>query len=59
MCQAGIWDRRPTGAQGSDVLRSTAEPNCFIVLEHERGSLAAGDLEQVRYASHSHTRLPA
>jgi molybdopterin molybdotransferase len=34
---------RPTGQQGSGVLRSMAEANCFIVLEHERGAIAAGD----------------
>ncbi|HEX6689779.1 MAG TPA: hypothetical protein VF110_01370, partial [Burkholderiales bacterium] len=25
------------------VLRSMAEANCFIVLEHERGAVAAGE----------------
>jgi molybdopterin molybdotransferase len=34
---------RPTGAQGSGVLRSMAEANCYIVLEHERGAVAAGE----------------
>ena len=36
------------GAQGSGVLRSMAEANCFIVLEHERGSVKPGDLVQVQ-----------
>ena len=38
----------PTGAQGSGVLRSMAQANCFIVLEHERGSVEPGVLVQVR-----------
>lgn len=44
----GQWSVRPTGAQGSGVLRSMAEANCFIVLEHERGSVSPGDLVQVQ-----------
>jgi molybdopterin molybdotransferase len=39
----GEWKVRSTGQQGSGVLRSMAEANCFIVLEHERGAIAAGD----------------
>jgi molybdopterin molybdotransferase len=35
----GEWQVRITGQQGSGVLRSMAEANCFIVLEHERGAL--------------------
>ena len=42
----GEWQVRITGQQGSGVLRSMAEANCFIVLEHERGAVKAG--EQVR-----------
>jgi len=34
---------RATGAQGSGILRSMSEANCFIVLEHERGSVNPGD----------------
>ncbi|HEX8962127.1 MAG TPA: gephyrin-like molybdotransferase Glp, partial [Rhodocyclaceae bacterium] len=34
---------RSTGAQGSGILRSMAEANCFIVLESERGDVAAGE----------------
>src|SRR2546421_319648 len=37
------WRVRTTGQQGSGVLRSMSEANCFIVLEHERGSVAAGE----------------
>jgi molybdopterin molybdotransferase len=42
------WRVRLTGQQGSGVLRSMAEANCFIVLEHERGAVAAGELVQVQ-----------
>ncbi|HEY5293190.1 MAG TPA: gephyrin-like molybdotransferase Glp [Burkholderiales bacterium] len=44
----GQWSVAPTGAQGSGVLRSMAEADCFIVLEHERGSVNPGDLVQVQ-----------
>ena len=37
------WRARITGQQGSGVLRSMAEANCFIVLEHERGAVKAGE----------------
>ncbi|MDQ5849670.1 MAG: molybdopterin molybdotransferase MoeA [Pseudomonadota bacterium] len=37
------WKVRTTGQQGSGVLRSMSEANCFIVLEHERGAIAAGE----------------
>jgi len=39
----GEWKVRITGQQGSGVLRSMAESNCFIVLEHERGAVKAGE----------------
>jgi molybdopterin molybdotransferase len=39
----GGWKVRTTGQQGSGVLRSMSEANCFIVLEHERGSVKAGE----------------
>jgi molybdopterin molybdotransferase len=42
------WRVRVTGQQGSGVLRSMAQANCFIVLEHERGAVAAGELVQVQ-----------
>jgi molybdopterin molybdotransferase len=37
------WKVRTTGQQGSGVLRSMSEANCFIVLEHDRGKVAAGE----------------
>ena len=42
------WAVRTTGQQGSGVLRSMSEANCFIVLEHERGKVAAGEPVQVQ-----------
>ena len=39
----GEWKVRTTGQQGSGVLRSMSEANCFIVLEHERGAVEAGE----------------
>ncbi|MDD5248163.1 MAG: molybdopterin molybdotransferase MoeA [Rhodocyclaceae bacterium] len=47
-CTDGAWQVRPTGAQGSGILRSMAEANCFIVLESERGNVAAGDTVTVQ-----------
>jgi molybdopterin molybdotransferase len=44
----GEWKVRTTGQQGSGVLRSMSEANCFIVLEHERGKVAAGERVQVQ-----------
>ena len=44
----GQWKVRTTGQQGSGVLRSMSEANCFIVLEHERASVAAGEPVQVQ-----------
>jgi molybdopterin molybdotransferase len=44
----GEWRVRTTGQQGSGVLRSMSEANCFIVLEHERGRVAPGELVQVQ-----------
>jgi molybdopterin molybdotransferase len=44
----GTWKVRTTGQQGSGVLRSMSEANCFIVLEHERGKVEAGELVSVQ-----------
>ncbi|TMS58310.1 molybdopterin molybdenumtransferase MoeA [Imbroritus primus] len=43
----GTPEVRTTGQQGSGVLRSMSEANCFIVLEHERGKVDVGDAVQV------------
>ncbi len=44
----GEWCVRPTGAQGSGVLRSMADADCFIVLEHEREKVGAGETVMVQ-----------
>jgi molybdopterin molybdotransferase len=44
----GRWRVRATGAQGSGILRSMAEANCFIVLDHARGDVAPGDTVTVQ-----------
>lgn len=41
--RAGVWTVKTTGQQGAGVLRSMSEANCFIVLEHERGRIEAGE----------------
>ena len=38
---------RITGAQGSGILRSMSEANCFIVLGHDQDSVKAGDAVDV------------
>jgi molybdopterin molybdotransferase len=43
----GEWSVRLTGAQGSGILRSMSEANCFVVLGHEQGSVNAGDYVDV------------
>ena len=44
----GVWKVRTTGQQGSGVLRSMSEANCFIVLEHDRGNVQPGEPVQVQ-----------
>jgi molybdopterin molybdotransferase len=46
--EGGEWKVRTTGQQGSGVLRSMSEANCFIVLGHDRGKVAAGEAVQVQ-----------
>jgi molybdopterin molybdotransferase len=46
--EPGGWKVRTTGQQGSGVLRSMSEANCFIVLEHERGTVKAGEQVSVQ-----------
>jgi molybdopterin molybdotransferase len=46
--EGGAWKVRTTGQQGSGVLRSMSEANCFIVLEHSRGKVEAGEPVQVQ-----------
>jgi molybdopterin molybdotransferase len=46
--EEGEWKARTTGQQGSGVLRSMSEANCFIVLEHDRGTVKAGEAVSVQ-----------
>lgn len=39
---------RPSGPQGSGILRSMSEANCFIVLGHDSGAVAVGDIVDVQ-----------
>ena len=43
----GRWTVRITGAQGSGILRSMSEANGMVVLHHNQGHVAAGDLVDV------------
>jgi molybdopterin molybdotransferase len=45
---AGDWSVRVTGEQGSGILRSMSEANCFIILPEAQGNVAAGTLVQVQ-----------
>lgn len=43
----GGWQVALTGSQGAGVLRSMSEANALLVLRHEQGSIAAGELVDV------------
>jgi molybdopterin molybdotransferase len=43
----GGWEVRTTGPQGSGILSSMVAGNCLIVLEEERGDVAAGEIVTV------------
>jgi molybdopterin molybdotransferase len=44
----GAWKVRPASTQGSGILRSMSEANCFIVLDENRDDVLAGDSVQVQ-----------
>lgn len=44
----GCWSARLAGAQGSGVLRSMSEANCFIVLPEDRGDVSPGEIVDIR-----------
>jgi molybdopterin molybdotransferase len=44
----GAWKVRLAGNQGSGILRSMSEANCFIVLPEDRASVQAGELVEVQ-----------
>ena len=43
----GAWEVRTTGPQGSGILSSMVAGNCLIVLDENRGDVAAGELVDV------------
>ncbi|MCG8710470.1 molybdopterin molybdotransferase MoeA [Brenneria sp. 4F2] len=43
----GEWEVKSTGHQGSHVFSSFSQANCFIVLEIDRGSVAAGEWVEI------------
>jgi molybdopterin molybdotransferase len=45
---AGGWTVRTTGDQGSGILSSMSQANCFIVLSSDTGNVAAGELVDVQ-----------
>ncbi len=46
--EAGAWSVRVTGEQGSGILRSMAEANCFIILPTDQGNVTSGALVDVQ-----------
>ena len=44
----GGWDVRPTGNQGSGILSSMSQANCFIVLDTSTGNVPAGEIVDVQ-----------
>jgi molybdopterin molybdotransferase len=44
----GALSVRVTGEQGSGILRSMAEANCFILLPDSQGNVAAGSMVEVQ-----------
>jgi len=45
---AGNLSVRVTGEQGSGILRSMSEANCFIIMPTEQGNVASGELVEVQ-----------
>jgi molybdopterin molybdotransferase len=43
----GGWQVRLTGSQGAGILRSMSEANALVVLGHDQGSVAVGDMVEV------------
>jgi molybdopterin molybdotransferase len=46
--EAGNWSVRVTGEQGSGLLRSMTEANCFIILPSGQGNVGSGALVDVQ-----------
>ena len=45
---SGQWTVAVTGEQGSGILRSMCEANCFIILGTDQGNVSAGALVEVQ-----------
>jgi len=45
---SGNWSVRVTGEQGSGILRSMSEANCFIILPEAQGNVTIGALVEVQ-----------
>ncbi len=45
---SGHWSVAVTGEQGSGILRSMCEANCFIILQTDQGNVSAGALVEVQ-----------
>ena len=43
------WKVKPTGAQGSAILSSMSQANCFIVLDENVGNLESGALVKIQW----------
>jgi molybdopterin molybdotransferase len=46
--EQGEWSVRTTGEQGSGILSSMSQANCFIVLPVQQGNVAAGTVVDVQ-----------
>jgi len=46
--ESGAWRVRVTGEQGSGILSSMSEANCFIVLPEAAGNVAPGTVVEVQ-----------
>ena len=44
----GTWSVRVTGEQGSGILRSMSEANCFIILPTDQGNVTPGTMVEVQ-----------
>ena len=45
---SGAWSVRVTGEQGSGILRSMSEANCFIILPTDQGNVVPGVMVDVQ-----------
>ncbi|PHM48507.1 molybdopterin molybdotransferase MoeA [Xenorhabdus miraniensis] len=48
----GEFEVKTTGHQGSHIFSSYSSGNCFIVLERERGHVAAGETVHIEFFNH-------